>query len=236
MKTKLILIPLAFLLSLSAGMAQKDSLRISILGDSYSTYEGYLTPDTNNVWYFRPENPQLCAKNDVRTVEQTWWHQVIKEMGAKLEVNNSYSGATVCYTGYKHGAKKHADYHDRAFITRSNKLGNPDLILICGGTNDSWCGAPIGEYVFGNWTDAQLYAYRPALAKLLCDLRTNYPTARLVFILNTELKPSINESTHTICRHYGIPCLDLKDIDKQQGHPSVAGMRAFARQVVNFLK
>ncbi len=29
--------------------------RLSILGDSYSTFEGYLTPDTNAVWYWNHE-------------------------------------------------------------------------------------------------------------------------------------------------------------------------------------
>ncbi len=236
MKKSIFLIFISCLLAFSPAYAQKGKLRISILGDSYSTYEGYLTPDTNEVWYFRPENAALHTKNNVRQVEQTWWHQVIEKMGAKLEINNSYSGATVCYTGYKHGKPQHDDYHDRAFITRSNKLGNPNLILICGGTNDSWCGAPVGDYIFGNWTDAQLYNYRPALAKLLYDLRANYPTAELLFILNSDLKPSINESTHTICNHYNVPCLDLQDIDKQQGHPSIKGMKSFAEQVIAYLQ
>lgn len=218
--------------------AQNDTLRISILGDSYSTYEGYLTPDTNFIWYYRPESKELHKQNDVRLVEQTWWHQVISRMGAKLEINNSFSGATVCYTGYKKRKEDtvHEDYSDRAFITRSNKLGNPDVILVCGATNDSWAGSPIGEYVYGNWTKEQLYSYRPALAKLFYDLKGNYPTARIIFMLNTGLRAEINESTHTICKHYGIPCLDLQDIDKQHGHPSIAGMKAIADQVLEFIK
>ena len=226
---------LVAMLAFAGDRAAKDTLSYSILGDSYSTYEGCLTPDTNLIWYFRPENKELHRNNDVRQVEQTWWHQVIKGMKGKLELNNSYSGSTVCYTGYKDKQGVHQDYSDRAFITRSNKLGNPDVILVCGATNDSWAGAPIGEYVYGNWTREELYYFRPAMAKLLHDLRANYPTARIVFILNDGLRQSINESVHTICRHSGIPCLDLKGIDKQQGHPSVAGMRAFAEQVTAFL-
>lgn len=226
----------------------KDTLSYSILGDSYSTYEGCLTPDTNAIWYYRPENPELHRNNDVRYVEQTWWYQTIKNMNGKLELNNSYSGATICYTGYRKGKEKsygnvplkgyeqHADYSDRAFITRSNKLGNPDVILICGATNDSWCGAPIGEYTYGNWTTEQLYTFRPAMAKLLADIRTNYPTAKVLFILNSELKATINESIHTICKHYDIHCLDLKDIEKQGGHPSIAGMKSIADQVTDYLK
>ena len=236
---KHLFLTLTLILSTALAFAggKKEALHISILGDSYSTYEGYLTPDTNAIWYFKPDNKELNSRNDVRQVEETWWHQVIKNMGGVLERNNSYSGSTICYTGYmdkKTG--KHQDYSDRAFITRSNKLGEPDVILVCGGTNDSWAGAPIGDYVYGNWSNKELYSFRPAMAKLLYDLRLNYPTARIVFILNSELKADINESVHTICRHYGIDCLDLKDINKQMGHPSIAGMKAIAEQVTEYLK
>ena len=49
---------------------------------------------------------------------------------------NSYSGSTICNTGYRD-----EDYSDRSFINRTTLLGNPDIILICGGTNDSWANA-----------------------------------------------------------------------------------------------
>jgi hypothetical protein len=215
--------------------------KISILGDSYSTFEGYMANDTNAIWYFKADNPQHNKKNDVTKVEETWWHQLINTTkGYSLEVNNSYSGATICYTGYSKGNEprvpiaalsSHRDYSNRSFVNRSNTLGNPDIILVCGATNDSWCGAPIGEYIYGNWTTEQLYYFRPAMAKLLYDLKGNYPTAQILFILNSELKESINESVHTICKHYGVQCLDLKDIEKQGGHPSVKGMTDFSKQV-----
>lgn len=207
--------------------------RYSILGDSYSTFEGYLTPDTNSVWYFTPQNPRHHKANDVTKVEETWWYQVIQKMDGQLEVNNSYSGATICNSGYAHVKR---DFTDRSFITRSNKLGNPDVIMICGGTNDDWAEAPIGEYVWGNWTAAELFAFRPALAKLFYDIRGNYPTAQIIFILNSELKPDINNSVHVICQHYGIPCIDLHDIDKQTSHPSKKGMTSIAEQVVQTLQ
>lgn len=236
MKHFLLTLTLLFSVALTYAGEKNSQLRISILGDSYSTYEGYLTPDTNSIWYYRPENKELHKGNNVRTVEQTWWHQVIKNMNATLERNNSFSGSTICYTGYKDKNGVHKDYTDRAFITRSNKLGEPDVILVCGATNDSWADAPVGEYIYGNWSKQELYSFRPAMAKLLYDLKANYPTARIIFILNSELRQDINESVHIICKHYDIPCLDLKDINKQQGHPSIAGMKAFAEQVTKFLK
>ena len=70
---------------------------VSILGDSYSTFEGYLQPDTNSIWYYSlPRH-----KTDVVSVRQTWWHQLIRENDYRLCVNNSFSGATICNTGYR---------------------------------------------------------------------------------------------------------------------------------------
>lgn len=223
------LTPILFfiLLAITASAAKKDSLKVTIFGDSYSTFEGYNYPSTNETWYFAKGRND----NDVKRVEDTWWHQVAQRMAWKVERVNSYSGSTVCRTGYNK-----QDYTERAFITRMSNLGEPDVILICAATNDSWANAPIGEYKYGEWTDKELYSFRPAMAKLCWGLRTHYPKARLLFILNNDLKPVINESIETICSHYDIPVLKLHDVDKQAGHPSVAGMKAIADQVVGALK
>ncbi len=207
----------------------QDSLRVSILGDSYSTYEGWLSPDTNAVWYADIDSRRHCKDNDVQDVAQTWWHQVIERMGARLELNNSFSGSTVCNTGYSK-----ADYSDRSFITRSPYLGEPDVIFVFGATNDSWAGAPVGEYMYGGWTGESLYSFRPAMSKLLSDLKSNYPTASIIFILNSELREDISSSVLTVCRHYAVPCVVLKDIEKQAGHPSQKGMTQIADQICGF--
>lgn len=125
---------------------------VSILGDSYSTFEGWLTPDTNAVWYTVPPDTR---HTDVKGVDQTWWHQVLKRKGWKLEVNNSYSGSTVCNTGYRD-----EDYTHESFVTRMTALGTPDIILIFGGTNDSWAGSPIGEFKYDGIRRADLFSCR----------------------------------------------------------------------------
>lgn len=105
----------SFLLVCTMGFSQTRKA-VSILGDSYSTFENYLQPDTNAVWYFQ----QPRKNNDVRSVDQTWWYKFIKESGYRLCVNNSFSGATICHTGYRK-----EDYSDRSFVTRMNNLGCP---------------------------------------------------------------------------------------------------------------
>ena len=199
---------------------------VAVLGDSYSTFEGYI-PNGYATWY-----TSVTRKGtDVNKVEQTWWWQVIKEGGYKLGNINAYSGSTICNTGYRD-----EDYSDRSFINRTSLLGNPDIILICGGTNDSWANSPIGNYQYSNWKRADLFCFRPALAKLLSDLRLHYPNVDIYFILNSELKDEINESVNKICKNYQVPVIALHDIDKKSSHPSIKGMRSIADQVLKVMK
>lgn len=203
-----------------AGMAQRKS--VSILGDSYSTFQDYVVPDTNFVWYPLHDG----NKNDVTKVEETWWHILLKETGYKLDQNNSFSGSTIGYHGYGD-----EDYELRSFENRKSFLGCPDIILIFGGTNDSWSGTKVGEYKYEGWTKKDLWDYRPALAKMLEFMKFRYVNTDIYFILNTELRDDITESTLTLCKHYDIPVIKLHDIDKQAGHPSIKGMKQVAEQV-----
>lgn len=202
---------------------------VSILGDSYSTFEGYLTPDTMDIWYF--EGAQDARRTDVKNVSETWWMQLIKKKNWKLEVNNSWSGSTICYTGYRD-----EDYSRRSFITRMPALGNPDIILIFGGTNDSWANAPIGEFKYSDWRRADLYTFRPAMACMLAKIKERYPTADVYVISNDGLKPEITGSMEQICKHYDVPMIQLHGISKTAGHPNVQGMMQIAEQLEREIK
>ena len=221
-------IALTILAVLMAGIAVAQTKAVSILGDSYSTYEDFVTPATNELWYYAKNSEQ---KTDVKDVRQTWWHQLIKENGWRLAVNNSYSGATISYTGYDGN-----DYSPRSFNTRMDNLGQPDIIFIFGATNDSWAGSPIGDFKYEDIKKADLYEFRPALAHMLRWMTDRYVNTEIYFILNTELKDEINTSVKTICEHYGVPVITLTEVDKISGHPSVKGMRQIADQVNSFLK
>lgn len=221
-------ITLTILAVLMAGIAVAQTKAVSILGDSYSTYEDFVTPATNELWYYAKNSEQ---NTDVKDVRQTWWHQLIKENGWRLAVNNSYSGATISYTGYDGN-----DYSPRSFNTRMDNLGQPDIIFIFGATNDSWAGSPIGDFKYEGIKKVDLYEFRPALAHMLRWMTDRYVNTEIYFILNTELKDEINTSVKTICEHYGVPVITLTEVDKISGHPSVKGMRQIADQVNSFLK
>jgi len=215
------------LLLVSAATASAQKLSVSILGDSYSTYEGFI-PFGNEVWY---EQKIRKNKTDVTSVEQTWWWQYIKRNGYKLCKNESWSGATICYTGYAGN-----DYSRRSFVARMNNLGCPDLIFIFGGTNDSWAGSPIGEFKYENFNYGDFYSFRPAMAYMLEQMKLHYPNVEIVFLINDGLKESITSSIKTICDHYNIRYIELKEIDKMSGHPSVKGMAQICEQIESALK
>ncbi len=185
-------------------------------------FYGHVSPAANLCWYGVPGEKK---ENDVTKVEETWWYRFIHEHGFQLERNNSYSGSTVCHTGYEK-----ADYSDRSLspvFTTSAPRHNPCF----GGTNDSWAGAPIGVYQYDGWTKADLYSFRPAFCYLLASLKQLYPAARIYNITNSELSEEVTDSMDEICRHYGIENIRLHDIDKQWGHPSVQGMQSIDAQV-----
>jgi len=198
---KIILFVLLLTAALAAG-AQRRS--VAILGDSYSTFKGFVEPETNRIWYKADVD---TAKTDVSSVRQTWWHRFISEND------------------------KGKDYSDRSFIARMKDLGRPDIILILGATNDCWAHSPIGEYKYAGWTAEDLYSFRPAMAYMLDTMKDYYPGTDIYFVLNCRLSDDINESVHTICERYGVPVVNLVDIDCKANHPTQKGMAQIAEQV-----
>lgn len=201
---------------------------VSILGDSYSTFEGYVNPASNHVWYFEKPNRE---QTDVDDVTQTWWHIFITENGYRLEQNNSFSGATISSTGYDG-----ADFTERSYVSRMDNVGSPDILLIFGSTNDSWANSPIGEYKWEDWTKEDLKSFRPSVAKLLEHTVKRYPNTEIYFLINDGLKEEITESIKVACDKYDVPYIELTGIDKTAGHPNKHGMRQIADQVKLFIE
>ncbi len=230
-KITLALFALALLLSSCTKPNDPKEIHFSILGDSFSTFEGYVTPDTNDVWYYE--------RIGVTSVEQMWWHKMATEMEWILDKNNSFSGSLICnFWGFNAGLY----YKPHSFINRMDNLGDPDVIFIQGGTNDVWNGAYHGEFVYSDWTEGDLEYYRPALAYLFENLKQLYPKAIVYLMIDTSLADFDQtgqlfvESAHTIARHYGIDCIDLHDIHKEWAHPDAEGQNDIAEQVLDYLE
>lgn len=209
-----------------------DGQTFVVLGDSYSTFAGMVDPDTNYVWY---DSAQVRrGGTDVCDASQMWWAILADSLGMRMVQNNSFSGSTIGFHGYdddKDGLPD--DYSDRAFITRMGNLASADYVFILGGTNDSWSGEPAGTY--GRFGCDSLYTFRPAMQRLIEGIKSAQPEARPIVIINSELRSEITASEQALADRFDVPYVVLYDIDKHWGHPTQAGQRAIAEQVVRAL-
>ena len=205
-----------------------------IIGDSYSTFEGYI-PDGYGIYYYKAGRED----NDLTKVEQTWWHLLCEELKINLVHNNSLSGSTVCYTGYGNTDRSRST----SFIYRLNQLyekgffeeNKIDTVFIFGGTNDCWAESPLGEETFTDYSHENLFNVLPALAYIIKRVKEILPDANVLFIVNDTLKPEISKTVISASNHFGTSYLLLRDIDKSNGHPTVKGMEEIKNQIVDFI-
>ena len=214
-----------------------------ILGDSYSTFTGYIPEDHGT--YYDPAGPWYVTGEgeermdcDVLKVEETWWYNLMQEH-SNLLLNSSWSGTTICNTGYNG-----CDNSKCSFVARFEKLVNEgffkknrvDTFILFGGTNDSWANSPLGEAKESGWTKEDMYNALPAFTYLIHLIKTNLTDTKIYFILNCELKEELTEFYKTTCKKNDIPVIELHDIDKRNGHPTIKGMEQLRDQVFDFIK
>lgn len=198
-----------------------------ILGDSYSTFRGHI-PEGNACYY---PNDNV---DDVLRVEDTWWHQLEAHTGMQLLVNDSYSGATIC-THVRDTQPKAAAFTERAIRSFSGDTGL-DHIIVFGGTNDNWLERSIGQVQFENWSVEDLKLVLPAFCFVLSHIRAHNPDTRILFVINTGFRPEQVAGMEQAAAHYGVSCLRLEDIYKQNGHPTALGMCQIADQIATALQ
>ena len=178
--------------------------KISILGDSISTYENYtsgIAADTTNsnvrtniVWNgYNPRNPLFGGSS----VESTWWKRTVSSLGATMLVNNSNSGESTINAVY---SGRCTELHDN---TGENSGEKPDIIFIYLGTNDNLIakGDPSRLTAAKIKSIGENLAYYPAdlteaYAMLLYRVKKAYPDAEIYCLTNLERSDHPIEWTH----------------------------------------
>lgn len=205
---------------------------IFIMGDSYSTYKGYI-PEEYAAYY----SDEREAEPIVAPVSNTWWKKLVFEMNLNLVCNDSYSGSTVCNTTRPElplsssFVNRMDSYINKDFFSENNI----DTVFIFGGTNDSWIDSPVGELMYEKWSEDALKCVLPAFCYILDRIKKTNEAVRVVVILNTDLKPEITENFVIACEKFGTEYIRLCEIDKKNGHPTVLGMEQIKNQVKDFL-
>lgn len=223
--------------------------RVSVIGDSISSFAGYIPAGYN---YHYP-----CADGSVTRAEQTYWWQFIYEKmnNARLDINMSYSGTAVANSDDA-VARLKDHWVNNSFVQRYIRLGgigNPDIVLIHGGTND-WAhgdncplypgsidchdaAAPSSEQlkqIYDIADAAQTREEIEALAhndfcsayvKLLCLIKQQYPNAKIVCIIGDYLSEGIEKSIIGIANHYGAKYVDLLAVNGFNDDPDKDGVQ-----------
>ena len=254
----LVLIALLSLLPLSALAAASNPYSgkvISILGDSISTYEGYIpTYDGFNLEH----HARYPDKELLTGVNNTWWMQVINRLDAKLGINESWRSTEV---GNVFNVTVNKGYDGTkacmASTTRIQNLGangTPDVILFYGGTNDILKRRAVGFFdpatapaqvdLTTNVWDTVAEAYVTAIMRM----QYYYPDAKIVAMLPTytekntdKVLEKYNSVFAAICEHYGVTYVDLRECGITTSnlpdgtHPDAKGMDYITEAVLEVL-
>ncbi len=215
---------------MTAATAPSKTKRISVIGDSISTFRGFV-PYGYSCHY-------PTADGDLTSVSQTYWYRLAYDLmsDAVIDRNIAFSGTAVARTTDTQFSNK--GWFGEDFCTRfirQNGLGNPDIVLIHGGTNDfghnidplapgfdiRGADAPSQEIFSKMFEEADAALTRAeieslddttfctAYIKLLCLIRERHPNAKIVCIIGDNLSEGIEKSTIRIAEHYGARCVDL---------------------------
>lgn len=144
-------------------LGKMPKYKISILGDSISTYLGY-NPYGYSVYY----KGDRLYDNGLESVNDTWWKQVIDGVGGELCINNSYSGSLVAGIVETSGCSIER-------CSRLHDIDTPDIILVYMGTNDRGF-----EINLGMATPNDTMGFYGAYRTMLSQIKKNYPTAKIV--------------------------------------------------------
>jgi lysophospholipase L1-like esterase len=155
--------------------------KIAIIGDSISTYSGWLPSDISG--YDGSTYATYYPHGDVDNVTKTWWYKALSYLGLEpsTDLNNcSWSGSRV--TGDSESTTSaSAGCSTKRITDLSLRITTPDIVLVFIGCND-WGN----EVAVGNWavtdtvpSEGTISTFRPAFAVMLNKIHVTYPNARV---------------------------------------------------------
>lgn len=202
-----------------------------IIGDSYSTFRGFV-PEGYEVYYAE----EIIRETDLTKVSQTWWYQVMEETGLRLVLNDSWCGAPIGYTGYEGEdcSRSSSFLYRLRSLAASGFFEKEDIgtVFVFGGTNDSWCDAPLGEMQYDEWEEKDLYSVLPAICCFFQTLRDCLPEAKIYCLINKDLKPEITDCMLESCKLHAMTPVTFPHMDRMGDHPTIAGMHQIKEAVL----
>lgn len=231
---------------------------LSIIGDSISTFDGYI-PSDYSIYYPR--------HGEILTVEETWWYQVLENTGMKLGGNASYSNSTVAGDSTSSTDGLAACSWRRVNDLKASDGSSPDVILLFTGINDFLHCIPLGNFdgTPSQIEEGDIQDFSKAYELMLQKVLALYPDASVYLCTLTETDagdekeprsyPStnkngnviadFNDTIRNIAAAYNLPLIDvhecgitydnLSDYTGDGLHPNPAGASLIADYITDFL-
>ena len=215
------------------------TVKVSIIGDSISTFNGWSDNTKGGAYYPKTD----C---DVTGVSQTWWHRLIYQHSktCKFEKNISAGNTTVVQNTTGDSS---AYWYGWDFGTRLQTLGigDPDVVLIHGGTNDyghtSWYstseelinGVAMNVSSFPSSAQDELdilfdladaattvdaadaldgTTFCAAYIRLIKMIQTRHPGVKIVCVIGDYLRGGQGDAIKLIANHFGEDQVRYADI------------------------
>lgn len=164
--------------------------KIAIIGDSISTYNGWLPSDVSG--YTGATYATYYPSGNVNDVSKTWWHKVATELGINPITNLSncsWSGSKV--TGDSTSTN---NAHVGCSTKRINDISlrfngdSPDIIICYISCNDWGTNVEIGNWNVSDTipNEGSITTLREAYALMLYKIQTKYPLARIFCCTNLD--------------------------------------------------
>ena len=228
--------------------------KVSILGDSISTFSGWSDSSKGGAYYPRTD----C---DVTSVDQTWWHRLIYNyMDTGVFEKNISAGNTTIVQNTTGDSS--AYWYGWDFGTRVQQLGlgDPDVIMVFGGTNDYGHtlynstteelidGVAMGATSFPSSSEARLAelvatakaattvaeadaldgtTYAGACIRLIQMLHVRHPEAKIVFIIGDYVYSGMGEAARKIVDSFSDEYVRKVDILGKYGYKANSDIKKF---------
>lgn len=165
--------------------------KVSIIGDSISSFDGDYEIPGYATWY---------PRGDVTELTDMWWYSAVYSAGASMLVNASYSGSRVTNTD-----SRKPDFYAR---TAAAVIGNPDTIIVALGTNDSLQNVALGDFDYTtDYAQLSESTFRSAYIKGMKALQAQHPNAKIISLM-LYMTDEYKQSVSAICSTLGVTCID----------------------------
>lgn len=225
------------------------SLKMSVLGDSTSAFQGYCEAETH---YY----PSTSIKN----YKSMWWYQVAQKIGSSVIDVSAISRSAFRDTG----ESGRPPMYDDTRIARLASNGTPDIIFVFAGINDAFVSqdTPIQyEYTVSALNNLENTTLR-GIALTIRKLQTAYPNAKIVMLIphesnianmasgsgySFERVSKVADLIKTYSEFYGVwKVIDLRECginynnvatytEDNAVHPNAKGMYKIAKHIIDNL-